>query len=37
MEIDALCKRCQLSEKRMRAQRPRHTSLRPLDESEEKR
>jgi Fur family transcriptional regulator, peroxide stress response regulator len=37
MEIDALCKRCQLSEQRMRPQRSRHTSLRPLDEYKEKR
>jgi len=37
LEIDALCRRCQLVEKRMRAQRPRHTNLRRLDESEEKR
>ncbi len=37
LEIDALCRRCQLAEKRMHAQRPRHTNLRPLDESEEKR
>jgi Fur family transcriptional regulator, peroxide stress response regulator len=37
LEIDALCKRCQLAEKRTRAQRPHRTNLRPLDESEEKR
>jgi len=33
----ALCMRCQLAEKRMHAQRPHHTNVRPLDESEEKR
>jgi Fur family peroxide stress response transcriptional regulator len=37
LEIDALCRRCQLVEKRMHAQRPRHTNLRHLNESEEKR
>ncbi|MBV8356660.1 MAG: transcriptional repressor [Deltaproteobacteria bacterium] len=37
LEIDALCRRCQLAEKRMHAQRPRHTNLRSLDESEERR
>jgi Fur family peroxide stress response transcriptional regulator len=37
LEIDALCGRCQLAEKRMRAQRPSHANLRPRDESEEKR
>ena len=36
LEIDALCGRCQLAEKRMHAQRPHHTNLRPLDESAEK-
>jgi Fur family transcriptional regulator, peroxide stress response regulator len=36
VEIDALCGRCQLAEKRMHAQRPHDTNLRPLDESEEK-
>jgi Fur family transcriptional regulator, peroxide stress response regulator len=36
VEIDALCRRCQLAEKRMHAQRPHHTNLRPLDESVEK-
>jgi Fur family peroxide stress response transcriptional regulator len=35
LEIDALCRRCQITEKRMHAQRPNHTNLRPLDESEE--
>jgi hypothetical protein len=33
LEIDALCGRCQLAEKRMRAQRPHHTNLKPLNES----
>ena len=37
LEIEALCGRCQLAEKRMHAQRPHHTNLRSLDESEEKR
>jgi Fur family peroxide stress response transcriptional regulator len=37
LEIDALCRRCQLAEKRTHAQRPHHTNLRSLDESEEKR
>ena len=36
VEIDALCERCQLAEKRTRAQRLRHTNLRLLDESAEK-
>ena len=36
-EIDALSGRCQLAEKRMRAQRPGHTNLRPVDASEEER
>jgi Fur family peroxide stress response transcriptional regulator len=33
LEIDALCGRWQLAEKRMRAQRPHHTNLKPLNES----
>jgi Fur family peroxide stress response transcriptional regulator len=37
LEIEALCGRCQLAEKRMHAQRSHHTTLRPLDESEGKR
>ena len=37
LEIEALCGRCQLAEKRMHAQRPHRTSLRRLDDSEEKR
>lgn len=37
LEIDALCRRCQLAEKRTHKQRSRHTTMRPLDESEEKR
>lgn len=37
LEIDALCRRCQLAEKRVRARRPHHTNLRPLDKTEEKR
>jgi Fur family transcriptional regulator, peroxide stress response regulator len=37
LEIEALCRRCQLAEKRMHAQRPTRTKLRPLDESEENR
>jgi Fur family peroxide stress response transcriptional regulator len=37
VEIEALCGRCQLAEKRMHAQRPHLTNLRPLNESEEKR
>jgi Fur family transcriptional regulator, peroxide stress response regulator len=36
VEIDALCKRCQLAEKRTHAQRPQNTNLRLLDESAEK-
>ena len=36
LEIDALCKRCQLAEKRMHVKRPRHTNLRLLDESEKR-
>ena len=36
VEIDALCRRCQLAEKRMHAHLP-PSNLRPLDESEEKR
>jgi Fur family transcriptional regulator, peroxide stress response regulator len=36
LEIDALCRRCQLAEKRVHARRPHHTYLRPLDQSEEK-
>jgi Fur family peroxide stress response transcriptional regulator len=37
LEIEALCGRCQLAEKRMNAQRPHLTNVRPLDESKEKR
>jgi Fur family peroxide stress response transcriptional regulator len=37
LEIEALCGRCQVAEKRMRGQRPHHTHPRPLDESREKR
>ena len=37
LEIEALCGRCQLAQKRMHAQRSHHTTLRPLDESEGKR
>lgn len=37
LEIDALCRRCQLAEKRMHTQRLHHANLRPADESEEKR
>jgi Fur family transcriptional regulator, peroxide stress response regulator len=37
LEIDALCGRCQLAEKRIHAQRLHRTSLRRLDDSEEKR
>jgi hypothetical protein len=37
LEIDALCGRCQLAEKRMHGQRQHHTMVRPLNESEEKR
>src|SRR5277367_3570470 len=36
VEIEALCRRCQLAEKRTHAQRPQHTNLRLLDESAEK-
>jgi len=36
LEIDALCRRCQLAEKRTRAQRPLRTNPRPLDESGKK-
>lgn len=34
LEIEALCRRCQLADKRKHAQRPHHTNLRSLDESE---
>ncbi len=37
LEIEALCARCQIAEKRMHAQRARHANVRPLDASEEKR
>jgi len=37
LEIDALCARCQLAEKRMHARRPHRANPRPLDESEDKR
>ncbi len=37
IEIEALCRKCQLAEKRMHVQRPHHTNLRPLYESAEKR
>jgi Fur family peroxide stress response transcriptional regulator len=37
LEIDALCRRCQLAEKQMHAQRPHRTNLRPPEESGEKR
>ena len=37
LEIDALCKRCQLAEKRMHSKRRHRTNLRPPDESGEKR
>ena len=37
LEIEALCRSCQLAEKRMHAQRSQHTALRPPDESEGKR
>jgi len=37
LEIEALCRRCQLVEKRMHVRRPHHTNLRPLDQSQEKR
>src|SRR6202040_3631390 len=36
VEIDALCGRCQLAEKRMHAEHPQHTNPRRLDESAEK-
>ena len=35
VEIDALCRRCQIAEKRMR-QRPHHTNLSSVNESEQK-
>jgi Fur family peroxide stress response transcriptional regulator len=37
LEIEALCRRCQLAEKRTHVQRADHTKLRTPDESEEKR
>lgn len=37
LEIDALCRRCQLADKRMHARRPHHTNLRLRDETEAKR
>jgi Fur family transcriptional regulator, peroxide stress response regulator len=37
LEIDALCRRCQLVEKRMRTKRPRHTNPRRLEEPEDNR
>jgi Fur family transcriptional regulator, peroxide stress response regulator len=37
LEIDAICGRCQLAEKRMHIQRPRDNNLKSLDESAEKR
>jgi Fur family peroxide stress response transcriptional regulator len=37
VEIDAICRRCRLAEKRMHPQRSPHTNLGPPDESEEKR
>jgi len=37
LEIEALCGRCQLAEKRMHAQRSHHTKMKPLNESEEER
>lgn len=37
LEIEALCRRCQLAEKRMHAKRQHHINPRSLDESEEKR
>ncbi len=37
LEIEALCRRCQVAEKRMHAQRPHYTNVRLLDESKEKR
>lgn len=37
VEIEALCKRCQLAEKRMHAERPRFKNPRPRDESATKR
>jgi Fur family peroxide stress response transcriptional regulator len=36
LEIDALCRRCQLAGNRTHGQRPRHANLRPVNESEEK-
>jgi hypothetical protein len=33
VEIDALCRRCQLAANRMHAQRAHRINLRPLDES----
>jgi Fur family transcriptional regulator, peroxide stress response regulator len=36
LEIEALCGRCQLAEKRTHAQRPHHTKLRPQGETGEK-
>jgi Fur family peroxide stress response transcriptional regulator len=36
LEIDALCRRCQIAKKRMHVQRSHHANLRSLDESEEK-
>jgi hypothetical protein len=35
LEIDALCERCQLAEKRTHTQRSRRTSVKQLDESGE--
>ena len=36
IEIDALCRRCQLAEKRTKARRPRHFNLKPLGKSGER-
>jgi Fur family transcriptional regulator, peroxide stress response regulator len=36
LEIEALCRPCQLAEKRMHVQRLHHTNLSPLDETAEK-
>jgi Fur family peroxide stress response transcriptional regulator len=36
LEIEALCGKCQLAEKRTQVQRPHHPTLRPLNESEGK-
>jgi len=36
LEIEALCRRCQLADKRMHTQRPRYTNPRALAESDEK-